>query len=335
MVKGNGGGTMKEFTVGANDAGQRLDRFVAKLVPLLPASLEQKYLRLKRIKVNGRGAARDYRLRAGDTIQLYINDEFFETPSAQNAYLTVSAPKLDIVYEDGNILLCDKRPGLAVHPHDGAEYGKTLIDHIQAYLYARGEWKPRQENAFAPALCNRIDRNTEGLVIAAKTAAALRDMNAAIRDRKVHKHYLTITAAPLPKNHGICKAWLKKGDRQVTVSDKPADSTWKQIVTEYRVLAQHGQRQLVQITLHTGRTHQIRAHLAFLGAPVLGDPKYGSIPSNEENQCLCAWSLSFAELKGTAIEALDGQTVSVPVPDFVRRYFPDVRLAFLSLEASR
>ena len=139
---------MKEFTVGQNDAGQRLDRFVAKAVPLLPDSLMQKYIRLKRIKLNGKRAERNTHLAAGDVIQLYINDEFFDAPKQENAYLTVSVPKLNIVYEDENILLADKKPGQAVHPHDGAEYGKTLIDHIQAYLYAKREWRPREEHAF-------------------------------------------------------------------------------------------------------------------------------------------------------------------------------------------
>ena len=142
---------MKEFTITQNDAGQRLDRFLAKAVPLLPASLAQKYIRLKRVKLNGKRAERDTRLTAGDTLQLYINDEFFDTPKEENAYLTVAAPKLHIVYEDENILLVDKKPGQAVHPHDGAEYGRTLIDHIQAYLYAKREWRPLEEHAFTPA----------------------------------------------------------------------------------------------------------------------------------------------------------------------------------------
>ena len=180
---------MKEFTIGANDTGQRLDRFLAKAVPLLPASLAQKYIRIKRIKRNGQRAERDTRLEAGDVLQLYINDEFFDKPREDNAYLTVAAPKLNIVYEDENILLVDKRPGLAVHPHDGAEYGRTLIDHIQSYLYQKREWRPREENSFTPALCNRIDRNTGGIVIAAKTAEALRVMNQKIKDRELDKRY--------------------------------------------------------------------------------------------------------------------------------------------------
>lgn len=313
---------MHTFTITANDAGQRLDKFISKRMPSMPKGMLYKLIRKKDIRLNGARCKGAEQLREGDTVSVYAKEEFFQT--RLDMHFMDASGKPDILYEDGGILIVRKPSGM--YAHSGEQGVISLLDEVQKYLYSKGIYDPQKEQSFAPALCNRIDRNTEGLVIAAKTAAALRDMNAAIRDRKVHKHYLTITAAPLPKNHGICKAWLKKGERQVTVSEKPADSNWKQIITEYRVLAQHGQRQLVQITLHTGRTHQIRAHLAFLGAPVLGDPKYGSIPSNEENQCLCAWSLSFAELKGTAIEALDGQTVSVPVPDFVRRYFPEVRL---------
>ena len=185
---------MKEFTITQNDAGQRLDRWIAKAIPLLPASLAQKYIRLKRIKLNGKRAERDTRLITGDTLQLYINDEFFDTPKEENAYLTVAAPKLHIVYEDENILLVDKKPGQAVHPHDGAEYGKTLIDHIQAYLYAKREWRPREEHAFTPALCNRLDRNTSGIVIAGKTLQAVQAANEIIRSRKLNKFYLTLVA---------------------------------------------------------------------------------------------------------------------------------------------
>ncbi len=201
---------MKSFPITKNDAGQRLDRFIAKTVPLLPASLSQKYIRLKRIKVNGQRAQRDTRLVAGDLVEMYVNDEFFDTPKEENAYLTVVAPKLNIVYEDENILLVDKKPGMAVHPHDGAEYGRTLIDHIQAYLYAKGEWKPRQEHAFAPALCNRIDRNTGGIVIAAKNAEALRIMNQKVKDRELDKRYLAVIHGVMKPETGELKGYLFK-----------------------------------------------------------------------------------------------------------------------------
>ena len=156
---------MRELTVGKNDAGQRLDRFVGKSLPLLPPALLQKYIRLKRIKVNGQRAARDQRLSQGDVLQLYINDEFFDQPREENMFLTLFKPSLDIVYEDENLMLLNKKAGLVVHA-DETEKVNTLINHIQAYLYQKREWNPRWENAFAPALCNRIDRNTGGIVIA-------------------------------------------------------------------------------------------------------------------------------------------------------------------------
>ena len=182
---------MKEIQIRKNDAGQRLDRFVGKAVPLLPESLLQKYIRLKRIKRNGKAAKRDVRLVEGDVLQLYINDEFFDKPREDNLFLTLFRPSLDIVYEDENLMLLNKRPGLVVHA-DETEKVNTLINHIQAYLYQKREWNPRWENAFTPALCNRIDRNTGGIVIAAKNAEALRILNDKIREREIAKYYLCI-----------------------------------------------------------------------------------------------------------------------------------------------
>ncbi len=201
---------MRELTIGKNDAGQRLDRFVAKSLPLLPPALLQKYIRLKRIKVNGKGSKRDARLLAGDTLQLYINDEFFDKPSEENMFLTVFRPQLDIVYEDENLLLVNKRPGLVVHA-DETEKVNTLINHIQAYLYQKKEWNPRWENAFAPALCNRIDRNTGGIVIAAKNAETLRIMNEKIKGHEVEKSYLCITVGRPRPAEGKIEGFLVKG----------------------------------------------------------------------------------------------------------------------------
>ena len=213
---------MREFTIGPNDAGQRLDRWLAKTLPLLPAPLAQKYIRIKRVKCNGKGAKRDTRLVQGDVLQLYINDEFFDTPTPENAFLSVFKPQLDIVYEDENLLLVNKRPGLVVHP-DEQEKVNTLLTHIQAYLYQKKEWNPRQENAFAPALCNRIDRNTGGIVIAAKNAETLRVMNQKIRDRELKKYYLCIVHGTLPRPAGRLEGYILKDEakKQVTVSSRP------------------------------------------------------------------------------------------------------------------
>ena len=321
---------MKELTVGKNDAGQRLDRFVAKAVPLLPASLLQKYIRLKRIKVDGKGAKRDTRLLEGNVLQLYINDEFFDKPRAENAYLTVSVPKIHIVYEDENILLADKRPGQAVHPHDGAEYGKTLIDHIQAYLYAKGEWRPREEKSFAPALCNRIDRNTGGIVIAAKNAEALRILNQKIKDRELDKRYLLIVEGKLRPEAGELKGYLFKDAAKnrvyVTRESQPGAKT---CVTKYRTLAARQGLSLVECELVTGRTHQIRAQMAAAGHPLLGDGKYGKLDkaSGRKYQALYSYKLTFTfETDAGCLSYLNGKTFQVEDVDFVREWFPEYQM---------
>ena len=322
---------MKELTIGQNDAGQRLDRFLAKAVPLLPASLAQKYIRIKRIKLNGARAERDTRLQAGDVLSLYINDEFFDKPREDNAYLTVAAPKLNIVYEDENILLVDKRPGLAVHPHDGAEYGRTLIDQIQAYLYQKKEWRPREENAFTPALCNRIDRNTGGIVIAAKTAEALRILNQKIRDREIDKRYLAIVEGTLPKKEGSLVGFLFKDAKKnrVFVTDTPQHGS-KSCRTDYRVLASRNGLTLVECRLITGRTHQIRAQFAHAGHPLLGDGKYGKLDKrfDRDYQALYSYRLTFTFPTDAGIlEPLKGRSFQVKEVDFVKEYFPDFRLS--------
>ncbi len=321
---------MKEFTIGANDAGQRLDRFLAKAVPLLPASLAQKYIRIKRIKCNGARIERDTRLQQGDVLQLYINDEFFDKPREDNAYLTVAAPKLNVVYEDANILLVDKRPGLAVHPHDGAEYGRTLIDHIQAYLYQKREWNPRGENAFTPALCNRIDRNTGGIVIAAKTAEALRVMNQKIKDRELDKRYLAIVEGVPKPSSGSLKGYLFKDAKQnrVYVSDTPKPGA-KTCQTNYKTLASRNGLSLVECELITGRTHQIRAQFAHAGHPLLGDGKYGKLNKRFDRnyQALYSYKLRFQfTTEAGNLEYLNGKAFSVQSVDFVKEYFPETKI---------
>ena len=321
---------MKEFTIGQNDAGQRLDRFLAKAVPLLPASLAQKYIRIKRIKCNGKRIDRDTRLQEGDVLQLYINDEFFDKTREDNAYLTVANPKLNIVYEDENILLVDKRPGLAVHPHDGAEYGRTLIDHIQSYLYQKREWRPREENAFTPALCNRIDRNTGGIVIAAKTAEALRVMNQKIKDREIDKRYLAIVeGSPKPKE-GSLKGYLFKDAQKnrVYVTDTPQPGS-KTCQTNYKTLASAAGLSLVECELITGRTHQIRAQFAHVGHPLLGDGKYGKLDKRFDRsyQALYSYKLTFTfTTDAGSLAYLNGKSFQVEKVDFAEQYFPNVKI---------
>ncbi len=319
---------MKEFTISKNDAGQRLDRWLGKTVPLLPAALAQKYIRLKRVKVNGKGAQRDYRLCAGDLLQLYINDEFFDTPTEGNAFLSIFKPVLDIVYEDENIMVCNKRPGLLCHPDQG-EYVNTLITHIQAYLYQKKEWSPRWENSFAPALCNRIDRNTGGLVIAAKTAPALRILNDKIRDREISKFYLAAVVGKMAPPSGELKGFLLKDEKknQVAVYQKPVPGG-KTAATRYQTLQVKNGLSLVECELLTGRTHQIRAQFAAAGHPLAGDGKYGQRRDNRrldrKGQALWSYKLvfDFPTVAGE-LEYLKGKVLEVPREgiDFVGEYF--------------
>ena len=290
---------MRELTIQKNDADQRLDRFLGKAVPLLPASLAQKYIRLKRIKVNGARAERDYRLCEGDRLQLYLNDEFFEAPSEENVYLTIVNPRLHIIYEDENIMLLDKPAGMVVHADEG-EKVNTLVNHLLAYLYQKREWKPREENAFTPALCNRIDRNTGGIVIAAKNAEALRVLNEKIRERELSKFYLCICLGRPEPPQGRIECFLRKDSKTNTVRvyHHPVPDG-RSAVTLYETLETRDRLSLVEVELLTGRTHQIRASFADMGHPLLGDGKYGS----RCGRCTCAlWSyrLSFPDRKGEA-----------------------------------
>ena len=318
---------MREFTIGKNDAGQRLDRFVSKNLPLLPPALLQKYIRIKRIKVNGKGAKRDTRLNSGDILQLYINDEFFDKPNEENLFLTVFKPQLNIVYEDENLLLVDKRPGLVVHA-DETEKVNTLINHIQAYLYQKKEWNPKWENAFAPALCNRIDRNTGGIVIAAKNAETLRIINDKIKEHELEKSYLCITVGRPKKLEGKIEGFLFKDEvkKQVYFHHKPIPGA-KTAVTLYKTLESRDGLSRVECRLLTGRTHQIRVSMAEIGCPLLGDGKYGNGNVNrkyhETRQALYSYKLSFAFRTDAGIlEYLKDKTFTVEDVPFHEKYFP-------------
>ena len=314
------------MTIGKNDAGQRLDRFLSKSLPLLPPALAQKYIRIKRVKVNGGRAQRDQRLREGDTLQLYINDEFFDKPSEENMFLTLFKPRLTVVYEDEHLLLADKPQGLVVHA-DETEKVNTLINHIQAYLYQKREWNPRWENAFTPALCNRIDRNTGGIVIAAKDAETLRILNEKIRDRELDKRYLCVTVGRPKQPEGRVECFLLKDEqkKQVSVYHRSVPGG-KTAVTDYRVLDTRGELSLLEIGLETGRTHQIRATMADLGCPLLGDGKYGRGDVNrrygETRQALYAYRLTF-DLPTDAgiLNYLRGRTFTVENIPFKEKYF--------------
>lgn len=317
---------MREFIINNNDGGQRIDKFLQKAVPKLPKSLLYKYIRLKRVKLNGKRCQSADFLKENDVLSLYINDEFFETneknTGREKELLKVTAVP-GIVYEDKNIMIVYKPSGMDVHR--GSEMTKdTLVDAVAAYLYRKGEYLPEEENSFSPAVCNRLDRNTTGLVIAAKNAAALREVNENIRERRIHKKYLCICAGNFPRSESIETAYHKKGQHNLVNIRKDKAEGYKKIITEYRVLKKENGLSLAEVRLITGRTHQIRAHLAFLGAPVLGDGKYGNVTVNKRQgifrQQLCAYSLEFDTDKNSLLGYLNGKIFTSLETGFDKKY---------------
>lgn len=287
---------MKSFTIGKNDANQRLDKFITKTVPALPKTLMYKYIRIKRIKINGKKGDIALKLKVGDFVEMYINDEFF-VPS-ETRYDFMSASKnVDIIYEDDNIILLNKKVGLLAHP-DNTEYVDTLITRVKHYLYAKKEYDPKDENSFTPSLVNRIDRNTSGIVICAKTASALRILNQKMKDRELSKIYLCVVHGKPKKDEDLMVDYLFKDEKKnkVFVSKNQVIGS-KVIKTKYKVLGSRDGLSLVEIDLLTGRTHQIRAHMAHIGNPLLGDGKYGTNALNKKTgykkQCLCSYKLKF------------------------------------------
>lgn len=316
---------MRKFVINKNDAGQRVDKFITKAVPDLPQSMMYKSIRNKNIKLNRKRCEISTRLCEGDILELYIKDEFFSDAPAEHDFLAAPAD-IDVVFEDENIMLINKKVGLVVH-EDDTNTRDTLINRIRHYLYDNGEYDPDDENSFAPSLCNRIDRNTSGIVIAAKNAEALRILNEKIKNRELEKRYLCITVGVPPKKHDTLTAYLKKNstDNMVRISDKRLPD-YLTAVTEYTVLRKKGQLALLEVLLHTGRTHQIRAHMAHIGCPLLGDGKYGINSVNREyklkTQALCSYKLKFSFTSdGGVLEYLNGREFQINDVWFVDKFF--------------
>lgn len=317
---------MKELTITAPDAGKRLDRYLRAQLPLLSQGLCQKYLRLGRIKLNGRASEGSARIQSGDVVQLYISDELLQKPRPVDNLLSRFKYSLRIVYEDDNLLLVDKRPGIMVHA-DATEKLNTLVTHVRAYLYQKGEYDSMQKGAFAPAPCNRIDRFTGGIVIFAKNQPALHAMDALIRRHEVSKHYLCIILGQMRVTHGTLDNYILKpqGRRSVVVYDRPAPGA-QHAITRYETLCADRDMSLMDCTLVTGRTHQIRAQFAHAGHPLLGDGQYGdpreSTRFGREYQALYAYrvDMDFAGDAGP-LEYLRGQSFSVRDVPFAVEYF--------------
>ena len=323
---------MRELIIGKNDAGQRLDKFITKTLDL-PTSLLYKSIRLKKIKVNRKRAEISTILSEGDTVQCFLAPEFFAKLDGEGESVKASLerikPNLSIIYEDENIILLNKLPGVSVHEDEHEALG-TLVIQLQAYLYHKGEYNPDGEMSFAPALCNRIDRNTGGIVIEAKNAEALRIMNEKIKLREIDKYYLAAIHGIPERREDTLRGYLIKDEErnQVRVYSKNPPRGAKEIVTRYKVIATARDTALVEVELLTGRTHQIRAHMAFIGHPLVGDGKYGHNKSDRERgykyQALYSYKLRFAfKTDAGILEYLQGREFAIPKNEiyFTKDYF--------------
>lgn len=305
---------MRTITITKNDSEQRLDKFLSKRFRTMPKSLMHKYIRTKYIKLNGKKTTPEVFIHEGDVLTLYIKDEFFEENKKEYEFMKASK-KLDLIYEDQNIMLIDKKPGVIVHQDKNYD-ADCIVNRVQRYLFEKGEYSPEEDKAFSPALVNRIDRNTGGIIIGAKNAMALRVLNEKVRTREIKKHYLCVVKGSPKKKADTLKDYLVKNESKNTVKViKNKTKNSKEILTRYKVLSYDKERDLslCEIELLTGRTHQIRAHMAYIGHPLLGDEKYGDKTLNrrfhQNHQLLCSYKLTF-DFTGDAgeLQYLNGQS---------------------------
>lgn len=315
---------MREIMINKNDSGMRIDKLITKLFPALPQSMLYKSLRKNCVKINGKHIKDGgFKVFKGDIMTLYLKDEFLETPDPDTAFMKIT-PRLNIIYEDENIILVDKKQGMCVHADDEGSTD-TLIEHIKSYLWRKGEFLPQEENTFAPALCNRIDRNTGGIVIAAKNAESLRILNQKIKDRELEKKYLCLVFGHLDQKAGRISGFLFKDEKKkkVFVYDLPKKGALS-FSTLYRVLQEYPDYSLVEAELETGRTHQIRAGFAHIGHPLLGDGKYGTNEINRKfpysGQALYSYKLKFTFKSDAGIlEYLKGREFEIKDVTFQKK----------------
>lgn len=297
---------MESLIITENDSGQRLNKFLEKVFPNLPKSMMYKSIRKKNIKVNRKRCDAKDILLTGDVVDIYINDKFLARRTDKNKFVMFDKV-LNIVYEDDNLIIVNKPVGLKSQPDYAGE--DSLIDRINGYLIKNGKFDYKLEKSFRPSLCNRLDRNTDGLVIAAKNFKTLQEVNRLIRDRKIVKIYSCLVEGILCNDHDVLVGWWnkdKKNNKVSISSDKRSGS--KKVITEYFVLQRFKDKTKLKIILQTGRSHQIRAHLASIGHPIVGDIKYGSFIKGMQKLTSCG--LIFKSSDST-LEYMNGKIITL------------------------
>lgn len=316
---------MREFIIQENDADQRVDKFIQKTMKTMPKSLMYKYIRNKKIKVNRKRCEISQRLQAGDSMQCFIAEEFFESVDQGDWTFLQVHGNVDVLYEDQDILIVNKAKGLLAHS-DQSGVQDNLADRILHYLYEKKEYDPQKEQSFTPALCHRIDRNTQGIVIAAKNAAALRAMNEHIRNRDVVKKYLCIAQGIFTKkeDHVILYHRKEEGNRADIVDCETTG--YKKMESRYRIIDQGRMYALLEVELLSGKSHQIRAMMGYLKHPLVGDVKYGAKKdSHATYQELCAYRVEFHFSDDSRLAQLNGRVVELKQVDLMKRYEKDYK----------
>lgn len=307
------GDIMRKLIINENDANQRLDKFLLKTLNDLPKSLMYKYIRNKKIKVNGKRCEISTRLQVNDEVTCYISEEFFQDKKDDSFFNAKS--ELDILYEDENIIIMNKEVGLLVHSDDSKEID-TLVNRMKKYLYDKKEYDYHNEQSFAPALCHRIDRNTQGIVIGAKNAEALREVNRLIHDGNIEKSYLCIVEGKFTKKEDIVYAYHTKIDKQIYISNE-FKTGYKKIKTGYKVQKEKENLSLLEVRLYSGKSHQIRALMAHLHHPLYGDTRYGAKKRSYPYQALCAYKVKFLCEEGP-LSYLHQKTFEIKKVDFLK-----------------
>lgn len=304
---------MQEIKIGNNEEEQRIDRFLRKYFENATKSFIYKMLRKKRIKLNGNRANPEDLIYQGDSIQMYLADETIAKFRGQEKEIDGSN-NLHVIYEDDNIVLINKAKGTLAHSSSSEDAEVNVVDEFVSYLYSKGEYLPSEEKTFTPSICNRLDRNTSGIVIGAKNYNTLKEINSALKSREIERYYKTIVKGKMIEDQSL-EGYLVKNEKNNKVSiSQESQKDGKEIKTDIRVLKSTKDYSLVEINLITGRTHQIRAHLSSINHEVIGDLKYGNSRVNKyfkdkynlTGQYLHAYKVIFKGL-GNGLEYLNNK----------------------------